>query len=436
MKMEDLDSRLSSIIERYRARTPASRARFENAVKVMPGGNTRSVLFYAPYPLCMTRGWGCRLSDVDGHEYVDFLGEFTAGIFGHSDPVIRAAIVEALDNGLNLAGHNPLEAELARIVQDRFASIESMRFTNSGTEANLMALAAAKAFTGRKRVMVFRGAYHGGVLTFVGCNAPVNVPHDFVLAPYNDTQGCLDLIDRHRDELAAILVEPMLGAGGCVPGDPAFLSALRQAATQAGALLIFDEVMTSRLSVGGRQALLGIKPDMTTLGKYIGGGASFGAFGGRRDVMTLFDPRNPQALSHAGTFNNNVLTMAAGIAGMSRILTPDAINNLNRRGDGLREGLNKRFHAAGAPLQVTGLGSIMNFHVTSKPINNLADAQGGDQRLRELLFFHLLERGIYVARRGLIALSLPLGSSEIDRMIAVIDEFLAENGETLRKATA
>src|SRR5688572_6039013 len=166
------------------AANPESRARFEAAARVMPGGNTRTVLFYDPFPLCIARGEGARLWDVDGHAYLDFLGEFTAGIFGHSHPAIRAAIDAALDGGINLSGHNRLEAELAAIVCARFSSIEQVRFTNSGTEANLLALAAAIVHTGRKKVLVFQGAYHGGVLSFGAGPALVNVPHDFVMARY------------------------------------------------------------------------------------------------------------------------------------------------------------------------------------------------------------------------------------------------------------
>src|SRR6267142_1970694 len=223
----------------YRVRNPRSLERFSAATAVMPGGNTRTVLFYDPFPLSIARGEGCRLWDADGHEYIDFLGEFTAGIYGHSDPDIRAAVLSALDSGIDLSGHNLVEAELARVICDRFLSIDLIRFTNSGTEANLMALAAATAFTGRRKILVFRGGYHGGVLTFVREASPVNVPHEFLLSTYNDIEETLRLIDGHAGEIAAILVEPMLGAGGCIPGRPEFLRALRHGASDGGALLIF-----------------------------------------------------------------------------------------------------------------------------------------------------------------------------------------------------
>ncbi len=427
-----MDAALADAKAAFVAANPDSRARFEAAARVMPGGNTRTVLFYDPFPLCIARGEGARLWDVDGHAYLDFLGEFTAGIFGHSNPHIRAAIDAALDDGINLSGHNTLEAELAAIVCARFPSIEQVRFTNSGTEANLLALAAATVHTGRKKVLVFQGAYHGGVLSFGAGPAPVNVPHDWVMAPYNDLARAEELIAEHADALAAILVEPMLGAGGCIPGDPAFLAGLRAAATRHGIVLIFDEVMTSRLSPGGRQGELDNAPDMTTLGKYIGGGSSFGAFGGRADIMRRFDPREPGALSHAGTFNNNVISMAAGIAGMTKVLTPEAIRALNARGNRLRDDLNAMFRRRGAKLTATGLGSIIGLHGTAGPVRSLADLAAADPAIKDLVFFDLVARGFYIARRGFIALSLPLTDADCAALVAALDDIVASRGALLR----
>jgi glutamate-1-semialdehyde 2,1-aminomutase len=414
---------LAQEIAAYAERNPRSFERYSAATSVMPGGNTRTVLYYDPFPLSISRGQGCRLWDADDHEYLDFLGEFTAGVYGHSDPAIRAAIVSALDRGINLSGHTELEAALARTVCERFPSIDLVRFTNSGTEANLMALGAAAAFTGRRTFLVFHGAYHGGLLNFTSGPSQMNVPHEFLLAAYNDIDRTLQLIDSHAKDLAAILIEPMLGTG-CIPADTEFLLALRRAATDSGALLIFDEVMTSRLSPGGRQQTIDVIPDMTTLGKYIGGGMSFGAFGGRHDVMQQFDPRRAGALPHAGTFNNNVVTMSAGVAGMTKVFTPAAAEALNARGDALRTRLNNMCRDHGASFQFTGIGSLMSAHATSRPINAPSDAAHGDSSIRDLFFFDMLSRGIYLARRGFIALSLPIGEAEVDRFVEAVEHFL------------
>jgi glutamate-1-semialdehyde 2,1-aminomutase len=415
---------LDAAIENYRAKNPGSLAQVAAAASVMPGGNTRSILYYDPFPLTIARGEGSHLWDVDGHEYIDFLSEYTAGIYGHSDPAIRAAIVSALDSGIVLSGHNRAEAELARLICARFPSIDLIRFTNSGTEANLMALAAAKAFTGRPKILVFNGAYHGGVLSFAHGPSPVNVPHDFVISTYNDIDETEQLIERHADALAAILVEPMLGSSGCIPGDSLFLNGLRRAASACGALLIFDEVVTSRLSPGGRQQTIGVRPDLTTLGKYLGGGLSFGAFGGRRDVMDQFDPRRPGALPHAGTFNNNILSMSAGVAALTHRATESAVIALNARGETLRSKLNSECARRGASFQFTGIGSLMCAHTTDGPIRTAADAGNDDQTIKDLFFFDLIDRGVYLARRGLLVLSLATSDADIAALEEAVIRFL------------
>jgi glutamate-1-semialdehyde 2,1-aminomutase len=427
----NLDAELDQLRAAYAARHSESAARYQAATAYLPGGNTRSVLYYDPFPLAIARGEGSRLWDADGHEYTDLLGEFTAGLYGHSHPVIRAAIDAALDGGINLTGHNLLESQLARLVTERFPSLERVRFTNSGTEANLLAIAAATHFTKRRKVLVFKGGYHGGVLTFAGGPSPINVPHDFLIGTYNDVAATTALVRQHAADLAAIVVEPMQGAGGCIVGQPAFLQALRGLANEVGALLVFDEVMTSRLAPGGRQALLGIRPDLTTLGKYIGGGMSFGAFGGRADLMALFDPRTPGHLGHAGTFNNNVLTMSAGIAGLSRIYTPEVAEALNASGDALRERLNATCRAHGAAMQFTGLGSLMNLHGTDRPISQVDDVPASERIVKDLFFFHMLEHGFYLARRGFIVLSLPLSDADLERFHAAFEAFLERFGKDL-----
>lgn len=410
--------------ERFIAQHPRSAEEASRAARFMPGGNTRSSLFHRPFPLRMSRGEGCRLSDVDGHEYVDLLGEFTSGLAGHSPAPVIAAIRAALDDGLNLSAHNVLETRLAERLCERFSSIELIRFTNSGTEANLMALATARAFTGRRMIVVFENAYHGGVLAFGPGGLPVAVPHDYAILPYNNPAAATAFFGQHGDEVAAVLVEPMQGAGGCVPGDPAFLAELAQLARRHAAILIFDEVQTSRLAPGGRQSLLGIRPDMTTLGKYFGGGLAFGAFGGREDLMAQYDPRREGALMHAGTFNNNTLAMAAGLAALDHVITAEALERVNGLGDSLRQALNDLFAGQAAPYRVTGLGSIMNIH----PVPGTGPRAG---LLRDLIFFDLLERGFFIASRGLIALSLPVSPRETETFLDAVRDILAARGDIL-----
>lgn len=285
-------------------RNPKSKSVHDAAINALPGGNTRSVLYYHPFPLSIKTAKGSILTDVDGHEYIDLLGEYTAGLYGHSEPTIIKAIIEATNRGLNFGSQHEDEVRLANLVKKRFPSIDLLRFTNSGTEATLMALSAAKAYTGRGKILVFDGGYHGGAFTFKDMKSSVvNAPHEYLIATYNDLHSVHRLLQANKNAVAAILVEPMMGSGGAIPPVMGFLEGLRKAATDAGSVLIFDEVMTSRMHAGGgiqSQLPAAAAPDMTTLGKYIGGGMSFGAFGGKKAIMELFDPRKPGALQHAG----------------------------------------------------------------------------------------------------------------------------------------
>lgn len=425
------DAELDAARERYRRRCHGSLAAHRAATDWLPGGNTRTVLYHGPFPLRLAGGDGARVTDVDGHRYLNLLGEYSAGLFGHSHPVIRRAIDRALDGGVNLGGHNTLESELARHVVARFAAIERVRFTNSGTEANLMAIGTARVATARSKVMVFRGGYHGGLLYFGASGSPVNAPYDFIVAPYNDLAATARLIDDNGADLACVLVEPMQGSGGCIPADPAFLHGLREATTKVGALLVFDEVMTSRFGRGGAHAALGIRPDLMTLGKWVGGGMSFGAFGGRADLMARYDPTRADALPHAGTFNNNVLSMSAGVAALTEVFGPDVAEAHHQRGEALRHRIDDGLRSAGVDVGVSGQGSLMNLHPTRTTIRSVDDLASCDPRRRELLYLDLLERGFYVAPRGFIALTLAVSPAEESGFVQALAEIARSRAELL-----
>jgi glutamate-1-semialdehyde 2,1-aminomutase len=430
----DLPTALAEAEEQYRAANPKSLAQHRAACAAMPGGNTRASIYVSPFPLTIARGDGALLWDLDGHQYSDFLSEFTAGIFGHSHPAIRRAITEALDYGLNFGAHNEAEARFAAAVCARFPGIELVRFTNSGTEANLTAVSAARAITGRSKILVFGGGYHGGVFYFRGHGSAINAPFDYLIGRYNDLDAALELVRPHRADLAAILVEPMQGTTGCIPAERAFLAGLRELADATGAFLIFDEVMTSRLAPGGLQEVHGILPDLTTLGKYVGGGMSFGAFGGRADIMERFDPRRPDAFQHAGTFNNNALTMNAGYVGLTEIYTPERARALNRSGDDLRARLNGIAERHRLAMQFTGLGSMMSVHMTDRPIRSEEDAARGSSELRDLFWFDLLGSGIWFAKRGMFALSIALDESDADKLAGAVEDFAQTRGRLFAAA--
>ena len=419
-----LDDSLVEARENYAIARPHARQAHEAACAHLPGGNTRTVLFHGPFPLRAARGEGPYLYDTDGHRYVNLLGEYTAGVFGHSHPVIKAALADAIELGLNLGAHNEAEADLAALVTARFPAMERVRFTNSGTEANLMAVATARAVTARDAVMVFKGGYHGGLMYFKDGIGGVNAPFSFILGTYNDIEDARALIREAGDTLACAILEPMLGSGGCIPADPAFLKALREETAASGALLIFDEVMTSRFGPNGAGALAGVAPDLMTLGKWVGGGMSFGAFGGRREIMDVFDPTRPGSLPHAGTFNNNILSMKAGIAALTQAFTASEAEALHEKGEALRARINAIFETQGVAMHASGMGSLMTIHGVAGPVTHMTDIDGSNDAAKELLFLDLLARGYYIARRGFLALSIALEHTHLNGFAETIEEIV------------
>ena len=428
--MQTADAALTEAKEAFAAKRPKTRALHERATHVMPGGNTRTVLFTAPFPIRVEKASGATVTDIDGNSYLDLLGEYSAGIYGHSHPRILESARAALDIGLNLGAHHAGEVALAETVTRRF-NLDLVRFTNSGTEANMMALSAARCFTGRKKIMPMHGGYHGGTLYFSHGASPVNAPFDCVMGHYNDVEGTRKLIAENADQLAAVILEPMLGGGGCIPATVAFLTMLREETAKHGIVLIFDEVMTSRLHPGGLSAKFSIEPDLKTLGKYVGGGMSFGAFGGKRAIMALFDPASPNALPHAGTFNNNTLTMTVGQVAMTEIYTPAACIELNARGDRLRERLNDLFMRYQVKMRAMGQGSMLAIHPAAGEISTPEDLDATDKTLRQLFFLDLMEQGIYIAERGFMALSLMVSDADCDRVVAAVEAYVNRRRDIL-----
>jgi glutamate-1-semialdehyde 2,1-aminomutase len=407
------DEQLERAHRRYAAKRPRSRELHERARMVLPGGSTRSVLDVAPFPFRVESAAGSQLIDVDGHRYLDFLGDYSAGLLGHDPGPVAAVVHAALDRGWSYGGVHVDEIRFAESVVERFPSIEQVRFTNSGTEANLMAIQLARHHTGRDRVAVMDRAYHGGLLYFGRGGEALLAPFDFVRMQFNNVAATA-LID---ESVAALLVEPMMGSAGCIPATEEFLRALRARCDETGTLLVFDEVMTSRMSMGGAQSRLGVLPDITTLGKYLAGGMTVGAFGGRTDLMAAFDASRGGTLSHGGTFNNNVLTMAAGALAMGELLGAANMDALSCRGEQLRERFAAVLAASPLPWCITGMGSLMTIHTVGGPVSTPTDLDNTDLDLKHLLFHELLDRGIYVAPRGYIALSAAITDADCDRAV-------------------
>ena len=426
-----------------------SAALYRRASRVLAGGSTRLTTFFSPYPVYAVSGSGSRVTDADGVERVDCLNNYMTLIHGHAHPEVVGAAVEQIRRGSCFAMPTEREIELAEILSERIESVETMRFCNSGSEAVLVAIKAARAYTGRPMVAKCEGAYHGcydPVEVSLGSSPeswgdpdePARVPYtvglpekvmeDVVVLPYNDAEASRALIERHADRLAAIVVDPVPTRVGCVPMRRGYAEMVREVATRHGIVLVFDEVASFRVRYRGAQSMVGVTPDLTTFGKIIGGGLPVGAVGGRREVMSVFDASKgrPRA-SHGGTFNANPATMAAGAASM-RLLTEEAVETLNARGDRARERIDAAFEAAGVAGQATGAGSLVMIHFNRRKLVNYRDVHpdGGESRRVSALHKALLNRGFIVGSGGLAAISTANTDQEIDDLGSAIEDSLRE----------
>jgi glutamate-1-semialdehyde 2,1-aminomutase len=400
---------------------------WERARASLPGGNSRTTIYHDPYPLYVVSGAGCRVTDADGVERIDFINNYTSLVLGHCHPRVVEAVRSQAGALMSAAAPGELEVELAERIRERLPSVELIRFANSGTEATMLAIRAARAFTGRTTIATFAGGYHGSHDYAAsipadpealpgGAGIPEAVADSIVTAPFNDADATRAAVEPRLDDLAAIIVEPVMGAGGVIPADPEFLSFLRELADDAGALLVFDEVISFRVGYGGAQGRYGVAPDLTTLGKIIGGGLPIGAFGGRADVMELFDPRSERRLSHGGTFNANPLSMAAGLATLAE-LGPETYDRLEILAAELRTKLLELFSEVGRPAAVNQIGSLFNIHFTAGPVREHADVLAADTELLRELHLALLGHGILFTPRGMGCLSTPMTSAEVDAFV-------------------
>lgn len=432
-------------LQAYAQHNPRSAARFAEARQVLAGGNSRLTAYFSPFPFYVERAEGCVLYDLDGNRRLDFYNNATSLILGHANPQVTAALIAQAEKGTAYANPTQPEVELATLLTTRIPSLQRLRFTNSGTEGVAMAIRAARAFTGKPKIAKIEGAYHGtsdhvsiSVATDLSragsAEAPQPVPSsrgitpntlaDVVILPFNDAVAARRIIAQHQDELAAVVIEPVLAGIGYVPAEVDFLEAVRQACDGQNTLLIFDEVQTLRVSPGGIQQWYNILPELTCLGKIIGGGLPVGAFGGRADIMEVFDTADAAPLiPHAGTFNGNPMTMQAGLATM-RQLTPEVYERLNEHGNTLRHQLDEMARSYGVPLRITGMASLFGVQCTEQPVQDYRSAQGQDTALRQKLFLHLLNHGIFVPNKVVGNISTPMGRNELDHFVQVWEDFL------------
>lgn len=427
----------SEIELEYLDRTSVSRELNDQAKGVMPGGDTRSTVHFAPHPAYMVRGGGCRMWDADGHEYIDALSNYTSLIHGHAHPALTAAAAAEMERGTIYGAPSRIQISHAAHLCRRVPGLERVRYCNSGTEATMFALRAARAFTGRELIIKMDGGYHGthdqaevNLKPDVETDgpprtiAPRGVPgcteSGVLIAPFNDVPAMAALLAEHGPDVAAVIVEPMMGAGGLIEAAPGYLAALRELTREHGSLLIFDEVITFRLHHGGLQSEVGVNPDLTCLAKIIGGGMPIGAFGGRAEVMAVFDPHVEKPVGHGGTFNGNSISLAAGLAGLDLYDQP-AVERLNGLGNRLKAGFRTALRHNGIAAVITGRGSLLNVHFgPSRPANARQAALGSARHAPLLRALHLamVNRGVHSAPRGMYITSTPMKETDIDRISA------------------
>ncbi len=431
-------------IAEYMDNHPRSGEMFRRAQASLPGGNTRTGVHFDPYPVYAERGEGVHLIDLDGHRLLDFVNNNTALILGHAHPEIVGALTDRISLGTGFSRPMALEVEMAEVLKNRVGSFEKVRFCSSGTEAILNAIRAARAFTGRTRIAKFEGAYHGmdeyAMVSYLppvdGTLGPPDRPEsvpssrgltpeavdNVVVLPFNNADACKTIINEHRNELAAVVVDPLSTAAGFTLPVNGFHSRLREITERAGILLIFDEIVSFRIARGGAQETYGVRPDLTCLGKVVAGGAPGAVVGGRSDVLDLYNPTGgAPRIPHSGTYNANPIAIVAGLTTL-RLLTPEAyerLDTLTRRLAGRLEGV---FRVAGLQARVTTAGSLFRVHFLSEKPRNYREAARDNQQLHRWLFFALLNRGIYWKFGG--SVSLPMENQHVDQLVSAVDDAL------------
>lgn len=389
---------LSEVTEEYERRAPKSKSLHQLLRQHLPSGETRSITYFAPFPLSIDRGRGAVIVDADGNEYIDILNNYTALVHGHAfEPIVQAIRAKAGD-GTAFPAPTREQLELASLLTGRFPAAERVRFTNSGTEAAMLALRLARHATGRRRLVIFDGAYHGTSPEFS------DPSEDTLKLPYNDADRLAEVDGR----VAAVFVEPFLGSGGVIPATEGFLKGIQARARRVGAVFVLDEVQSLRNHLHGVHGQLGLEPDLVLMGKIIGGGLPVGAVAGREDLMELTAAGRPDHLSHSGTFNGNPLTMVAGLRSMTH-LNEQAIARLNARASTLSVEIRAAAAEHGIGATVTIAGSIMHVH--------LPGIEGGDDVSRQVLHLSLLLAGVYAAPRGMLNLSTVVTDSQMDRIV-------------------
>lgn len=413
---------------RYRSRTAKSRALGERARTFMPGGETRAGTWFSPYPIWIGEADGCRIRDADGNHYIDFHGNYSSAILGHSNPAVVAAVQRQAQVGASLAGLTPNVIRWAELLCTRVRSVSRVRFTCSGTEAVMTAVRLARVLSRKDVIVKTEGAYHGVYDPVCyptdGPGVPRSAFADSIVVPYNNVESMERVIHEHRAEIAAVIVEGALGTNGMIFPKEGYLESIREITRRLGIILILDEIITFRLAPGGMQEIRTLDADITTLGKVIGGGYPVGAVGGREDLMAAFSPESRQ-LHHSGTFVANPVVAAAGVATLEQ-LTPQQIQRINGLGESLKSGLVTVLRKVKVRGHVTGLGSLQNLHFGPVEPSDMSSLNNTNRELLRVFHLGMLERGIYMAARGLFSISTPMEAREVGDALAAAEDTLRE----------
>ncbi len=427
---------LSSMFDSYISKTRKSKELYERAKSVLPAGVSYAIRHFEPYPFYTARAKGSKLFDVDGNEYVDFWLGHTALILGHSPPAVVEAVKKQLENGTHYGTSHELEIKLTEQIVKIVASAEMVRFTNSGTEANMYATRLARAYTDRSKIAKFEGGWHGGYdALHTSVKYPFDIPEsaglttgalqDTIVLPFNDLEGVKERLK--NKEVASVVIEPVLGAGGGIPAEKEFLKGLRELCDDKGILLIFDEVITGfRLAPGGGQQYYGATPDITVFGKILGGGFPIGAFCGRREIMERIDTlayERPHYSFHGGTFAANPISMTAGLATLKILADGQLINELNNVGGKIREKLREIFEADGVDVQVTGAGSLFNTHFTKEEVKDARAASKADRKKQVDYHLNLIANGVFVLPTHTGALSTAHSETDIKKLLLETEKY-------------
>lgn len=432
------------ILAKYNERNAKSKNHNDRAKESLPGGDTRNVCFYDPYPTFIERGSGCHVYDADGNEYIDYVNNYTSLIHGHGHPDIVEAVKIQIEKGTIFGSPVECQYEFGEHLVERIPGMDYIRFANSGTEATLFAMRAARCFTGKEAIVKMNGGYHGthdytwlNVLNpdtqqrlipeiLLEYGTPSSAKKDTIIAHFNDLEGVEKLCHENKDRIAAIILAPILATNTIIAPKKNYLQELRTLCDRYEILLIFDEVITFRLSDGGSQKMTGVTPDLTTLGKIIGGGFPIGAFGGKAEIMAQFDPRHPRNVLHSGTFNGNNMSIVAGHAAM-KIYGQKEIDRINELGDRLREGLENAAKRSGLKSRVLNIGSLVSFLWRDMEIKDARDALQAINSTKELntyIHLELLNRGIFIAPREFYSISTAMNNEDIDNSIKIFEETL------------